>query len=58
MVISKQLIKKPQKRRVCEKCRQVISGSQLRLYGRADSLDKPYVIYVHPTCEVDITVDE
>ena len=48
MIISARVIRKPREQRRCERCGAFIEGSQLRLYGAAESGDPPYVIYVHP----------
>ena len=48
MIISAKLIKNPRKERDCDNCRRVITGSQLRLYGSAETGDKPYILFVHP----------
>lgn len=50
MIISAKLIQDPSKFRACEVCGETIIGKQLRLYGEAKPGDKPYVIFVHPSC--------
>ena len=52
MIISARIIKKPRKVRKCE-CHlcnggKIIEGEQVRLYGYAETGDKPYVLYVCP----------
>ena len=36
--------------RICEVCEGMIATKAMRLYGAADSGDKPYVIWLHPGC--------
>jgi hypothetical protein len=48
MIISARIINKPRVIRKCEDCLKDITGSQLRLYGYAETGDKPYVIHMHP----------
>lgn len=49
MLISARMVK-PRKFRVCEMCEGMIVTQALRLYGAAESCDKPYVIWIHPEC--------
>ncbi len=57
MLISAKIIKKPRKRRECDgyKCNgdKVMYGEQIRLYGAAETNDKPYVLYICHECAKD-----
>lgn len=50
MIISANVINRPRRVRNCEHCGQPIAGATLRLYGAAQTGDKPYTIYLHPGC--------
>lgn len=50
MIISAKIINKPRKVRECAVCGYAMNFSQLRLFGSAESGDRPYVIYVHENC--------
>jgi hypothetical protein len=51
MLISARIVK-PRRFRVCEECKGMIVTKALRLYGAAESGDKPYVVWTHPDCTV------
>lgn len=51
MIISAVIIKRPRKERICDSCYRPIVGKVLRLYGMAEIGDKPYPVYLHPTCD-------
>lgn len=50
MIISKTIIKHPRKQRKCEVCGRIIDENVVRMYGYAETGDKPYVIYTCNTC--------
>ena len=55
MIISARLIEKPRDgvvHRCCE-CDKRIIGRKLRLFGYAETGDQPYVLYAHPSCNLD-----
>lgn len=51
MVISARRVR-PRKdsRHVCAECEKLLGQSAIRLYGRAEPGDRPYVIYLHEAC--------
>jgi len=51
MIISAVIIKRPRKQRDCDNCHRPIVGEVLRLYGMAEIGDRPYAVYLHPTCD-------
>lgn len=54
MIISAQAILSPRKYRFCDVCGEDIGHRPtLRLYGAASTLDKPHVLYCHPSCGWD-----
>ena len=50
MLISASIIKRPRRVRVCDLCEVMIVQNALRLYGSAETGDKPYVMWLHPEC--------
>jgi ligand-binding sensor protein len=49
MIISARIVR-PRRFRRCEHCGGMIVQKALRLYGAAESTDRPYVIWLHPGC--------
>ena len=52
MIISAKLVKSPEKLRICE-CHlcnggKIIAGQAVKLFGYAETGDKPYTLYVCP----------
>jgi len=53
MIISAWIVQRPRKVRKCCDCGKLIDGPQLRLYGYAETGDKPYPVWLHPECDKD-----
>lgn len=51
-VLSVNVVKRPQKERVCNSCgyKLTLDDLQVKMYGMADSSEKPYNIYMHLRC--------
>ncbi len=45
MILSAKVVKRPRKPRTCSYCDRRIQGVALKLYGMADTGDKPHVSY-------------
>ena len=50
MIISADTIVNPRKSRDCDNCGELMIGSQIRLYGTANHIDKPYVLHLCHRC--------
>ncbi len=55
MIISAKVIRRNRKQRPCGHCSRIIipGDPALRLYGAAETGDKPWAMYLHPNCCTD-----
>jgi hypothetical protein len=47
--LSARYVKRPRKHYYCEWCEKVIDGPYIRLYGMADTHERPWTLRLHPT---------
>lgn len=50
MILSARVVRKPRKPHDCGRCGARIRSIAVKLYGMAETGDKPYTLYYHPLC--------